>query len=76
MIKSANRYNEDGTLENAKPPEDWHGLTGSELYHRSGIKGLLFVHKNGFLMGVKTKKQAIKICEKIIEDLKSISPQL
>lgn len=68
MVKSVNRYDEDGNLKNAKPPEAWHGLTGKDLYAKSGVKGLLFVHKTGFLMGVKTKSQAIKVAEKIIKE--------
>ena len=76
MIKSVNRYQDNGELENAKPPEEWFGLTGKELFRRSNMKGLLFVHKTGFLMGVKTKNQAIKICDYLVKINTESNPQI
>lgn len=49
-------------------PSKWCGLKGDSLKKRSGIDGLIFCHKSGFMcMFEGSKEDAIKFAQKIIE---------
>ena len=67
-IKSVNHYNENGDKVNILAPESWRGETGKRLQNKTNLKGLLFVHRAGFTIGVKTLNQAIKVVNYIIEN--------
>lgn len=68
MIKSVNRHNEKGEKINFLAPENWRGLTRNKLSKITDLKGLLFVHRSGFLIGVNTLNQAIKVANYIIQN--------
>lgn len=51
------------SLELKRPfPEEWRGATAEELAERSGVHGLRFVHKSGFLLTAETLEEAIECC--------------
>lgn len=43
-------------------PEDWRGLAGVQLEETSGIKGLTFCHKNGFLLSGNDRDTVKNAC--------------
>ncbi|MGN0514445.1 MAG: MYG1 family protein [Lachnospiraceae bacterium] len=43
-------------------PEEWRGLSGKELEESSGVKGLTFCHKSGFLLVGKQLEDVKKAC--------------
>lgn len=47
-------------------PSGWRGLSGDELVEKSGVKGLIFVHKSGFLAVTKNKKSAIRVANRMV----------
>lgn len=53
----------DGVLA----PASWRGLSGKELQDSSGLKGLVFVHKSGFLTISKSQKDAVKVARLMLE---------
>lgn len=58
------------TLESRKPfPESWRGrLNGDkELQKLSGVDDVIFCHKGGFLVTIKSKEGAIAIAKKALE---------
>lgn len=51
------------SLELKRPfPEEWRGKTAEELAEKSGVKGLRFCHKSGFLLTTETLEEAIECC--------------
>lgn len=51
------------SLELKRPfPEQWRGKTAEELAQLSGVSGLRFVHKSGFLLTADTLEEAIQCC--------------
>lgn len=47
-------------------PKEWHGLSNKELENISKIKGLIFVHKNGYMSIYEgNKEQAINLARQI-----------
>lgn len=53
-------------------PEVWRGKRGEELRESSGIEGLHFCHKSGFLIATDTIEGAIKACETSQEENQEI----
>ena len=51
---------------NKKFPVDWRGLLDDDLERASGIKGLLFVHKNGLFASGKNKDAILKVIDRIL----------
>lgn len=52
------------SLELKRPfPEEWRGANAEELAQRSGVPGLRFVHKSGFLLTAETLEEAIQCCK-------------
>lgn len=52
------------SMELKRPfPEEWRGKTAEELAERSGVKGLRFCHKSGFLLTADTLEEAIACCK-------------
>lgn len=47
--------------------EKWRGLEGEELQEASGIKGLRFCHKSGFLLAGETIDDLLRACHKMQE---------
>lgn len=43
-------------------PEEWRGASAEELAERSGVAGLRFCHKSGFLLTAETLEEAIACC--------------
>ena len=43
-------------------PKDWRGLTGIQLEKSSGVKGLTFCHKSGFLLAGNDMETVKKAC--------------
>ena len=53
-------------FEQRKPmPKEWAGLSGKELEHETGIKGVVFCHLKRFFMAVNSEETAIKVVEKL-----------
>jgi len=51
-----------GSFDLRKPlKEAWHGVPDDDIERLSGIKGLKFVHANGFIGGAKTRDAALKL---------------
>lgn len=51
------------SLESKRPfPEEWRGKAAEELARCSGVPGLRFVHKSGFLLTADTLEEAIQCC--------------
>jgi uncharacterized UPF0160 family protein len=44
-------------------PENWRGLEGSKLIEVTGIEGVIFCHNAGFIMGTKTREEALLCAE-------------
>ncbi len=57
------------TMESRKLfPEAWRGFTNgdSKLKEATGVEDIIFCHKSGYLLHVKSKESAIKLAEKAI----------
>lgn len=65
-IKTIKKSLEDKT-DRLPFPESWAGLEKEELEKVSGIKNILFCHKNRFLVTCKTKKAAYQVLDKILK---------
>lgn len=56
-------------LELKRPfPEAWRGADAKELAKISGIKGLRFCHKSGFLLTAETLEEAVACCRLSMEN--------
>ncbi|CAH7372017.1 conserved hypothetical protein [Vibrio chagasii] len=53
--------------DNVLAPEEWRGLSGSDLQLKSGLSGLVFVHKSGFLTISRNKKDAVSVARRMLE---------
>lgn len=52
------------SLELKRPfPESWRGKSAEELAEESGVQGLRFVHKSGFLLTAETLEEAVLCCK-------------
>lgn len=49
-------------------PEEWLGLSGDELIAASGIDGMEFCHKGGFLCAVRDKETAMGVADIMISE--------
>lgn len=48
-------------------PKEWNGLSGEELEKVSGVKGMVFSHKSGFMCVFNgTKEEAIKLAQQVV----------
>lgn len=56
-------------------PREWSALNDEELEEASGIKGLIFCHKNCFLLHAKEKSAAIEAVNAAIENQKIIDEE-
>jgi len=48
-------------------PKEWRGLSREELVRVSGIEGMVFCHKTGFVASTKTREGAVKIVEQALK---------
>lgn len=59
-------YNEKFTMK-APTPEQWRGLSDKELEQASGISGMIFCHKSGYMTMLQgTLDEAIKVANLIV----------
>mmetsp|Transcript_73940 Transcript_73940/g.190816 ORF Transcript_73940/g.190816 Transcript_73940/m.190816 type:complete len:366 (+) Transcript_73940:109-1206(+) len=56
-----------GSFENRLPlPKEWCGLRDQELSDKSGVKGCVFVHANGFIGGNSDYEGALEMASKAL----------
>lgn len=52
------------SMELKRPfPEEWRGASAEELARLSGVEGLRFCHKSGFLITAETLEEVIQCCK-------------
>lgn len=49
-------------------PEKWRGLSNGELKQASGMKGVVFVHKTGYLCVARNRKTITKMAEEMLKN--------
>lgn len=53
----------EGTELKRPFPEEWRGADAEDLARMSGVAGLRFCHKSGFLLTAQTQEEAIACCK-------------
>lgn len=68
-IKKYNTVSKDRyKMHSSLAPECWRGLSGEELKYATKMKGVVFVHKSGFLSVAKNKKTITLMAKEMMKN--------